>query len=81
MTTIAIKKKLMDYISHADEKKIKAIYTLVENDINEHLLDEAFVTEMEKRLNDYKTGKDKGYTWDEVKQNIKTLRSKNKRIA
>ena len=35
MTTVAIRKKLVDYIKVADDKKIKAIYTLVEDDIEQ----------------------------------------------
>jgi predicted transcriptional regulator len=35
MTTASIRKKLSDYLLVADDKKIKAIYTLLENDINQ----------------------------------------------
>lgn len=33
MTTVTIRKKLLDYIKIADDKKLKAIYTLVEDDM------------------------------------------------
>jgi|JI9StandDraft_1071089.scaffolds.fasta_scaffold81540_3 hypothetical protein len=33
MTTVAIRKKLADYIKIADDKKIKAMYALLEDDI------------------------------------------------
>ncbi len=35
MTIVTIRKKLSDYLLVADDKKIKAIYTLLENDINQ----------------------------------------------
>jgi hypothetical protein len=40
MTAIAIRKKLVNYMKIADEKKVKAIYALLEEDI-----------EMEGRIN------------------------------
>jgi hypothetical protein len=33
MTTLAIRKKLSDYLQIADEKKVKAMYALLEDDI------------------------------------------------
>lgn len=33
MTTVAIRKKLVDYMKVADDKKIKAMYALLEDDI------------------------------------------------
>ena len=35
MTTAAIRQKLYDYIRVAEEKKIKAIYTMLEKEIEE----------------------------------------------
>ena len=33
MTTLAIRKKLSDYLQIADDKKVKAVYALLEEDI------------------------------------------------
>ena len=35
MTTIAIRKKLVDYMKIADDKKVKAMYALLEEDIEQ----------------------------------------------
>lgn len=35
MTAVAIRKKLMDYMQVADSKRLKAIYTLLEDEIEE----------------------------------------------
>ena len=35
MTTLDIREKLYDYIRFADEKKVKAFYTIIENEIKE----------------------------------------------
>lgn len=58
MTTVAIRKKLSDYLKVADDKKIKAIYALVEDDIEQPQLaytDELKV-ELDKRFKTYKQG-------------------------
>jgi hypothetical protein len=70
MKTGEIRKKLHNYIDVAEEKKLKAIYTMVEDDMGEydHLNDEDFVKEMKRRMTELETGKTKGYTWNEVKK-------------
>lgn len=35
MTTTAIRSKLFDYIRLADDKKLKAIFTILENEFSE----------------------------------------------
>ena len=35
MTTVAIRKKLLSYLQVADDKKVKAVYALLENDIEQ----------------------------------------------
>jgi hypothetical protein len=69
MTTAAIRKKLVDYLQTADEKKIKAIYTMVEDEINiiENDWDDNFFEELKKRSKSYSSGTAKTYTWEETK--------------
>ena len=71
MKTVELKQKLHEYIEAAEQKKLKAIYTMVESDIEvspDKWNDEGFVKEIDKRINDLETGNVKGYTWDKVQQ-------------
>jgi hypothetical protein len=73
MNTSTIRQRLYEYIMVADDKKVKAIYTIIESDINEmnHWWnDERFIAELDKRSSDLKSGKDKGFTWDELKKEL-----------
>lgn len=73
MNTTEIRKKLYEYIKVAEDKKIKAIYTIIESDINDMdkgLNDEQLIAELEKRSSDLKAGKDKGVAWEELKKGI-----------
>jgi hypothetical protein len=78
MTTTAIRQKLMTYLADADDSKVKAIYTLVEGDINKEdtfkLTDEQLQildTEREMHL----AGETKSYTRQEANEIIKGQRS------
>jgi hypothetical protein len=77
MTTTAIRKKLITYIADADDKKVKGLYMLVEDEISKKkkfslsaaqikMLD----TEKEKHIN----GKSKSYSWPEAKDIIRGKR-------
>jgi hypothetical protein len=70
MTTSAIRKKLVSYLQIADEKKIKAIYTMVEDEINTvaNDWDEDFENDLTERGKGFITGTAKTYTWEETKQ-------------
>jgi len=78
MTTTAIRKKLQDYISIADEKKLKAIYTILEDQISrdDWWKNKSFVKELDTRYNDLESGKDKGTTVAQLKTSIDRLRKK-----
>ncbi|MEP7127677.1 MAG: hypothetical protein ABI729_02365 [Chitinophagales bacterium] len=81
MTTTAIKEKLINYLKIADDKKVKAIYTMVEDEINtaENDWDEVFIKELQRRSKAFSTGDHKTYTWEETKRvAIQKVKSKNK---
>ena len=81
MTTTIIRKKLVDYLKVADDKKVKAIYTMVEDEINtaENDWDKNFVKELNRRSRQFKNGKSKTYTWEETKKAaIEKVKAKRK---
>lgn len=81
MTTAAIRQKLYEYIRVADDKKVKAIFTMVEDELQayEWWKDEEFAAELDKRNNDLKSGKVKGVSWDEMKNRIISSRHERKK--
>jgi putative addiction module component (TIGR02574 family) len=67
MRTTQIKQQLHDYIDSAEDKKLKAIYTLLEDDISEgYQFSEDQKKELDRRYDDYMNGVGKTYTWDET---------------
>ncbi|MDP9076877.1 MAG: hypothetical protein M3O71_05600 [Bacteroidota bacterium] len=78
MTTTAIRQKLITYLANADDNKVKAIYTLVEGDINkedtfELTDDQLLILDIEREM--HLAGKTKSYTSQEASQIIKGQRS------
>ena len=78
-TALSIRNKLFDYIRVADNKKLSAIYNLLENEIehtNEWWKDKQFVKELDSRYNALESGEDKGFTTAELTESIDKLRIK-----
>jgi hypothetical protein len=78
MTIAAIRSRLMSYLANADDSKIKAVYTLLEKDIEEKevfvLSDEQLeILEREREL--HLSGQTKSYTRNDALQIIKGERS------
>jgi hypothetical protein len=78
MTTTAIRQKLMTYLADADDSKVKAIYTLVEGDMNkvgafELTGEQLGILDAEREM--HLAGKTKSYTRQEATQIIKGQRS------
>jgi hypothetical protein len=75
----AIRNKLYDYIRVADDKKLFAIYNLLENEIeetNEWWKDKQFIEELDRRSKALENGTDKGFTVAELEASIDKLRTK-----
>ncbi len=76
---LAIRNKLYDFIRVADNKKLQAIYHLLENEIDQTQQwwkDKAFTAEIDHRFQSLENGTDKGYTLDELETSISRLRKK-----
>jgi Putative addiction module component len=75
MTTLAIRQQLHNYLEVADDKKIKAFYTMMEAEIKESAVEytNELKAELDKRYADYKSGKAKMVTAAESKRRIAKL--------
>ncbi len=75
MKTTEIREKLYNYISKANDKKVKAIYTMLENEIQQEdeVWTDEFLNELNKRTSGYESGKLKTRSWKTVKKNARSL--------
>lgn len=79
MNTGTIRERLYDYIRVADDKKVKAIYTMLEDTITEEVKwwdDNRIVDEFQKRYDAWNTGKEKGYLMSDIDMDILSLKKK-----
>jgi hypothetical protein len=67
MTATKLRQRLHEFIDVAEEKKLKAIYTLLGGDIFD---EDGFSAEqkavLDSRMAEYENGTIKSYTWDET---------------
>jgi hypothetical protein len=73
MNTSAIRKKLVEYIQVADDRKVKAIYTMVEHDLTQTedwWNDKDLLAELDARSEALKKGADKGILWETARKNL-----------
>lgn len=81
MKSKKIKKKLHEYIDNASGKHLKNILSMVEEDSevyavkkkSDHWDDPEFVKEMDRRVDEYESGKVKGIPWEEVQKKVRNM--------
>ena len=75
MTTVSIRRTLHEYIRFADEKKVKALFTIIEDEINQkrNLWTKEFAAEMKGRSHDLTSGKVKGSSRESVRKKVLSI--------
>ena len=76
-----LKEKLHEYIDNAKGKQLKNILFMVEEESAEYAIkkkydhwdDPEFVKEMDRRMEDLESGKDKGVPWQEVQKEVRNM--------
>jgi hypothetical protein len=79
MNTAMQRDVLITYLAEADDKKIKALYTILEQDINStDIVQEAelFEKEMQGRFEDYEKGRIIPLTLDELEKRARATHKK-----
>ncbi len=73
MTLAVVKERLHDYIEQADEKKVQAIYTLIEKEIDENnpVYNKETISYFEQLREKFIDSKHPGFTIEESMENIK----------
>lgn len=79
MTTLSIRKKLADYMKVADDEKVKAMYALLKEEIEQQETDysEDFKNELDQRHAYYKSGGKMISAAEADKQIDKILQARN----
>lgn len=75
MNTAAIRRQLHTYLEVAEDKKIKAIYTMMEEEIKESAVEYTpeFKASLDRLHADYKSGKVKMITAEESKKRLQKI--------
>lgn len=77
MNSTSIRNKLYDYIRFASDKKLHAMYQLLEDEVvemNEWWKDKQFAEELDSRYNALESGEDKGITLQQMETTIEKIR-------
>lgn len=87
MKSEELKKKLHQYIDKASDEELINILSFVEEEPEpyivknkyDHWQDEDFVKEMDRRMEDFESGRDKGFTAEEVHKEVRDMLDKMKK--
>jgi hypothetical protein len=74
MSSTLIRKKLITYLADADDKKVKAVYALLEDEIEdkaEFIATKEQLRLIEERRKRHKEGKDDSVTWKTAHEKIR----------
>lgn len=79
MDTANIRQQLHNYLAVADDKKVKALYTMMEGDIKESAIDysDELKAELDNGYASYKRGETKMITAAESKKRINKILNRN----
>ncbi len=81
MTVAAIKEKIHLFIDNASDDKIKAVYSMIENDLDENTSNgysEEFKRELDRRIFEHTNGISKAITSKESKERIRQILNSRK---
>jgi len=79
INSATVRDRLYDYIKMADDKRIKAIYMMLEDDIAEKTEwwnNPTLVSELEKEYEAWDSGKDKRYSLTDIEAEIFSRKAK-----
>ena len=81
METSQLRQRLHNYLEVADDKKITALYAIMEDSLNEASVEYTaeFTKELDKRYADYQAGKQQFVDADESKKRINSILKAGKR--
>lgn len=71
-STINIKKRIHEYIDHADERMLRIFNGIIEAEEEKPTVSESFYKEIEKRKEKHLKGESKSFSWPEVKERART---------
>ena len=79
MNTNVIRQKLHGYLEVADDKKVHAIYSMIEKEVEGSSVDysDELKAELDNRFENYQAGKIKIFTAEESKKRIQQLMTNN----